>query len=98
MGRKFGTSFSWRRASGLSAAKGRISRKVGIPLTRSGRQKKLGRMVGRGCGCGCLSVVVVVIGLVGMTTAVVTVVVVGRDRKMPKDQVAMMADGEKGSR
>jgi hypothetical protein len=46
MGRKFGTSFSWRRATGLSAAKGRLSRRLGIPLTRSGRQRKMGRMMG----------------------------------------------------
>ena len=44
--KKYGFSFSWRRASGLSAAKGRVSRKVGVPLTRSGRQRKLGRMLG----------------------------------------------------
>jgi hypothetical protein len=42
-----GLSFSWRRASGLSAAKGQLSRKIGTPLTRSGRQRK----VGRGAGC-----------------------------------------------
>lgn len=41
-----GISFSWRRASGLSAAKGRLSRAIGIPLTRSGRQKKIGRALG----------------------------------------------------
>src|SRR4051812_48316832 len=46
MGRKFGFSFSWRRASGLSAMKGRISRQIGIPLTRSGRERKVGRVVG----------------------------------------------------
>jgi hypothetical protein len=46
MGRKFGFSFSWKRAMGISAAKGRISRKIGIPLTRSGRQRKFGRMAG----------------------------------------------------
>jgi hypothetical protein len=44
--RKFGTSWSWKRASGLSAAKGKLSRKVGVPLTRSGRQRKIGRMMG----------------------------------------------------
>jgi len=47
MGRKYGFSFSWKRAIGVSAMKGRISRKIGIPLTRSGRQ----RMVGRAAGC-----------------------------------------------
>jgi hypothetical protein len=43
--------FSWKRAVGISAAKGRISRKTGIPLSRSGRQQKIGRMVSGG---GCL--------------------------------------------
>jgi len=46
MGRKYGFSFSWKRAIGLSAAKARVSRKIGIPLTRSGRQRKMGRMMG----------------------------------------------------
>jgi hypothetical protein len=44
--RKYGFSFSWRRAIGLSAAKGRLSRQIGIPLTRSGRQRKMGRAMG----------------------------------------------------
>ena len=44
--RKYGFSFSWKRALGISAAKGRISRQIGIPLTRSGRQRKVGRMLG----------------------------------------------------
>lgn len=39
------SKWSWRRASGFSAAKGRISRTIGIPLTRSGRERKVGRMV-----------------------------------------------------
>lgn len=46
MGRKFGFSFSWKRAVGISGAKRRISRKIGIPLTRSGRQRKVGRSAG----------------------------------------------------
>lgn len=43
---KFGLSFSWKRASGLSAAKAKLSRSIGIPLSKSGRQRKLGRMIG----------------------------------------------------
>jgi hypothetical protein len=39
--------FSWRRALGLSAAKARLSRRIGVPLTRSGRQRKVGAFVGR---------------------------------------------------
>jgi len=41
-----GLSFSWKRAVGVSAAKGKISRATGIPLTRSGRQRKLGKFLG----------------------------------------------------
>lgn len=39
--------FSWERAIGLSAAKARLSRRIGIPLTRSGRQRKIGARVFR---------------------------------------------------
>ena len=46
--------FSWNRLLGISAAKARISRSIGIPLTRSGREQKIGRMV---TGSGCLVVV-----------------------------------------
>jgi len=44
--KKFGFSWSWKRASGLSAAKGKLSRKLGIPLTRFGRQRKVGKTMG----------------------------------------------------
>jgi hypothetical protein len=54
MGRKFGVSFSAKRALGISAAKGRLSRKIGIPLTRSGRQKKIGRAMGCSVVMGAL--------------------------------------------
>jgi len=53
-----GFSFSWKRALGISAIKGKISRGIGIPLTKSGRQRKAGRMM------GCLLPVLVVITLV----------------------------------
>jgi hypothetical protein len=43
--------FSWKRAVGVTRAKTRLSRKIGIPLTKSGRQRKVGRMV---TGGGCL--------------------------------------------
>ena len=41
-----GLSFSWKRAIGLSQAQARLSRRIGIPLSRSGRQRKVGRMAG----------------------------------------------------
>jgi hypothetical protein len=45
-----GLSFSWRRALGVSQAQARLSRKLGVPLSRSGRQRKAGREM----GCGVL--------------------------------------------
>lgn len=39
-----GVSFSWRRAIGLSRVESEISRKTGIPLTRAGRERKMGRI------------------------------------------------------
>jgi hypothetical protein len=41
-----GLSFSWRRALGLSQAQAKLSRQIGIPLSRSGRQQKVGREMG----------------------------------------------------
>ena len=38
-------SFSWRRALGISAAKNRVARATGIPTTRGGLERKIGRMV-----------------------------------------------------
>lgn len=70
MGRKFGFSFSWRRAIGLSAAKGRLSREIGVPLTRSGRQRKLGRAL------GCSVVLVLMLGgLLAMLMVMIRVAV-----------------------
>jgi len=46
--------FSWKRLLGVSAAKSRISRQIGIPLTRSGRQRKFG------AAAGCATIVVAV--------------------------------------
>jgi len=43
--------FSWKRLTGVTRTKQRISRATGIPLTKSGRQRKVGRMM---TGGGCL--------------------------------------------
>lgn len=40
-----GLSFSWKRAVGITAAKQKIARATGIPLTRQGRQRKVGSLV-----------------------------------------------------
>jgi len=41
-----GFSFSWKRALGVSQAQARLSRQIGIPLSRSGRQRRAGRALG----------------------------------------------------
>jgi hypothetical protein len=50
LGRKLGImnkgGFSWKRFLGISQAKARLSRQIGIPLTRSGRQRKNGAAMG----------------------------------------------------
>ncbi len=40
----FGFSFSWRRALGIQTAKQKIARATGIPTTKGGRQRKVGRL------------------------------------------------------
>ena len=40
-----GLSFSWKRAVGITAAKQKITRKTGIPLTKGGLERKVGKMV-----------------------------------------------------
>lgn len=58
MGRKFGVSFSAKRALGISSAKSKIARATGIPTTRQGRQRKAGQAI------GCLIPVVFIFGFV----------------------------------
>lgn len=41
--------FSWSRFLGVSSAKAKMSRKTGIPLSKSGRNQKVGRAVTKGC-------------------------------------------------
>ncbi len=43
-----GLSFSLKRAVGITAAKQKIARKTGIPTTRQGLERKVGRMILKG--------------------------------------------------
>jgi hypothetical protein len=45
MGKRFGFSFSLSRLLGISGIKNKISRKIHIPMTKSGREKKVGRII-----------------------------------------------------
>ena len=40
---KYGFSFSWKRALGVSRAKQKFARETGIPTTKSGIERKVGR-------------------------------------------------------
>jgi hypothetical protein len=41
--------FSWKKLSGYSGVKSNFSKKLGVPLTKSGRNQKIGRIVSKGC-------------------------------------------------
>lgn len=40
-----GLSFSWKRAVGITAAKQKFARKTGIPTTKAGLERKIGKAV-----------------------------------------------------
>ena len=60
-----GLSFSWKRATGISSAKSKLSRQIGVPLSRSGRQRKFGKAV----GC-CIPFAFIVLGFAGVVAGV----------------------------
>lgn len=39
---KFGFSFSWKRALGITSAKQKISKQTGIPTSKAGVERKIG--------------------------------------------------------
>lgn len=41
-----GLSFSWKRALGITKMKRKISKATWIPTTKTGRQRKLGKLLG----------------------------------------------------
>lgn len=40
-----GLSFSWKRALGISQAKQQLSRKTGIPMSKAGLERKIGKII-----------------------------------------------------
>lgn len=40
-----GLSFSWKRALGISRAKQRFARETGIPTTKAGLERKIGKSI-----------------------------------------------------
>ena len=47
--------FSWKRMLGVTRAKSKFSRSIGIPLSKGGRQRKLGKIIS---GKGCLIIII----------------------------------------
>lgn len=45
MGKKFGFSFSWKRALGISGAKISFAKRTGVPTTRGGLERKIGALI-----------------------------------------------------
>lgn len=45
MGKKFGFSFSWKRAVGLSGMRSSFAQRSGIPTTQGGLQRKIGSII-----------------------------------------------------
>ncbi|MDM1371677.1 MULTISPECIES: hypothetical protein [Bacteroidota] len=43
--KKYGFSFSWKRALGITSAKQSFARKTGIPTSKSGIERKLGNQI-----------------------------------------------------
>ena len=41
-----GLSFRWKRALGITSAKRKIAKATGIPTTKAGRQRKVGKLLG----------------------------------------------------
>jgi phosphatidylserine/phosphatidylglycerophosphate/cardiolipin synthase-like enzyme len=58
--------FSWNRLLGITKMKQRISRKTGIPMTRSGRQRKAG------AAAGCLIPILSVIAVIVLATVILS--------------------------
>ena len=43
-----GLSFSWKRALGITQAKQKFARETGIPTSKAGLERKIGRMIIKG--------------------------------------------------
>lgn len=43
--KKYGLSFSWKRAIGITSVKQKFARQTGIPTTKSGLERKIGKSI-----------------------------------------------------
>lgn len=62
--------FSWKRAIGVTRAKQNFSRKTGMPITKSGRQRKIGKFVtGRGWILPSIALLLIALSLIFVPVA-----------------------------
>lgn len=60
-----GVSFSWKRATGITQAKRKIAKATGIPTTKAGRQRKIGKiMTGGGCMIYAVGMLLAAVGFI----------------------------------
>jgi len=45
MTKKYGFSFSWKRATGITSVKQKFAKQTGIPTTKSGLHRKIGSLM-----------------------------------------------------
>jgi hypothetical protein len=45
MGKKFGFSFSWKRALGISGMRNSFAQRTGVPTSKGGIERKIGRLI-----------------------------------------------------
>jgi hypothetical protein len=45
MGKKFGFTFSWKRASGISGIRSSLAQRIGVPTSRGGIERKIGKLI-----------------------------------------------------
>jgi hypothetical protein len=62
-----GLSFSLSRASGLTAARRKFAKGTEVPLSRPGRQRKMGAAI------GCAVALIPIVGIVGITLKLIEV-------------------------
>ena len=43
--KKYGFSFSWKRALGITSVKQKFARKTGVPTSKIGVERKLGNLI-----------------------------------------------------
>jgi len=70
-----GVSFSWKRALGISRVQAEISRDIGVPLSRAGRERKIGHLAPRIIGVMALIIVGLVAALIVRDPAALKAVV-----------------------